>query len=306
MPVSAKAVSLVRAFNRDFTRRIGVVREGLLDSRYSLTEVRVLYELAHRRGITAGQLATRLDLDRGYLSRLLRRFGHRQWLRRTASESDGRRQHLSLTAEGRRIFAPLERRAQAEVRRLLAPLDAAGVRSVLDAMQTIQRSFGRYTPPSKITFREHRPGDIGWVIARHGELYASEFGWTEAFEALVAHIAADFVQQRNPARERCWIAESDGKRLGCIFLVATDEQTAKLRLLLVEPAARGTGLGSHLVARCVGFARDAGYRCIELWTQRNLSAARRLYQRTGFTKVSEAPHHSFGHDLVGETWRIEL
>jgi DNA-binding MarR family transcriptional regulator/N-acetylglutamate synthase-like GNAT family acetyltransferase len=306
MPVSAQQIGLVRAFNRDYTRRIGVVRDGLLDSPYSLTEVRVMYELAHRRGVGAAQLAADLDLDRGYLSRLLKRFERGGLLRREASIKDARRQHLALTAAGRKAFAPLERRSQQQVRRMLSGLEQERLHAVLDAMQAIQLNLAAPPPPSQIRFRAHRSGDMGWVVARHGELYASEFGWTQQFEALVAQIAAEFVQKFDAARERCWIAERGGRRLGCIFLVAAGRRTAKLRLLLVEPEARGAGLGAELVARCVRFARAAGYRRIMLWTQQNLSAARRLYLQAGFAKTSEQPHHSFGRDLVGESWELLL
>lgn len=310
MPVSARQIGLVRAFNRDYTRRIGVLRDGLLDSPYSLTEVRVMYELAHRRGVGAAQLAADLDLDRGYLSRLLKRFERRGLLRREASIRDARRQHLGLTAAGRKAFAPLERRSQQQVRRMLSGLDRQRLHAVLDAMQAIQLNLAGAPPRSRILFRirfrAHRPGDMGWVVARHGELYASEFGWTAQFEALVAQIAAEFVQKFDAARERCWIAERAGRRLGCIFLVAAGRRTAKLRLLLVEPEARGAGIGRALIARCVRFARAAGYRRIVLWTQQSLSAARRLYIQAGFAKTAEQPHHSFGHDLVGETWELAL
>ena len=306
MPVSARQIGLVRAFNRDYTRRIGVLRDGLLGSPYSLTEVRVMYELAHRRGVGAAQLAADLDLDRGYLSRLLKRFERSGLLRREASIRDARRAHLGLTAAGRKAFAPLERRSQQQVRRMLAGLDRQRLHAVLDAMRAIQLNLAGPPPLSRIRFRAHRPGDMGWVVARHGELYASEFGWTEAFEALVAQIAAEFVQKFDAARERCWIAERGGKRVGCIFLVAAGRRTAKLRLLLVEPQARGAGLGAELVAKCVRFARTAGYRRIVLWTQQSLSAARRLYIQAGFAKTAEQPHHSFGHDLVGETWELLL
>jgi DNA-binding MarR family transcriptional regulator/GNAT superfamily N-acetyltransferase len=306
MQISSKQVGLVRAFNRDYTRRIGVLREGLLDSRFTLTELRVMYELAHRSGSTAAELADGLDLDRGYLSRLLKHFERSGWLRRTTSSSDGRRQHLTLTAAGRALVKPLEHRANHEVRRMFAPLDSQRVQSVLDAMQVIQTSLGDTPATQKLRFRSHRAGDMGWLIARHGELYASEYGWNQEFEALVAQIAAGFVQNFDASRDRCWIAERAGKRLGCIFLVAEDADTAKLRLLLVEPDARGLGLGRELISRCVHFAREGNYRRITLWTQQTLTAARHLYQQAGFVKVSEQPHHSFGADLVGETWEFRL
>jgi DNA-binding MarR family transcriptional regulator/N-acetylglutamate synthase-like GNAT family acetyltransferase len=310
MSVSSADVGLVRAFNRDYTRRIGVLRDGLLESPYSLTEVRVMYELAHRRGVGAAELAADLDLDRGYLSRMLKRFERAGLLERTVSATDARRWHLALTARGRKAFAPLERRSQRQMGQLLAALDPLRRRTVLDAMRSIQMSFAepasREQQPEPIRFRSHRPGDMGWVIARHGELYAAQFGWNEQFEALVARIAAAFLRQLDPARERCWIAERAGQRLGCVFLVAAGRRTAKLRLLLVEPQARGAGLGRELIARCVQFARASGYRRVKLWTQHSLSAARHLYIQAGFVKTSEQPHHSFGHDLVGETWELAI
>jgi DNA-binding MarR family transcriptional regulator/GNAT superfamily N-acetyltransferase len=311
MSVSPAEIDLVRAFNRDYTRRIGVLRDGLLDSPYSLTEVRVLYELAHRGGVGAAELAADLDLDRGYLSRLLKRFERAALLERTASIQDGRRWHLALTAQGRKAFAPLERRSQRQMGQMLSVLDPMRRRAVLDAMRSIQMSFAAPSSQQRrqqlpIRFRSHRPGDMGWVVARHGELYAAQFGWNEQFEALVARIAAEFLHKLNPSRERCWIAERDGQRLGCVCLMGAGRRTAKLRLLLVEPEARGAGLGRELIARCIEFARATGYRRVKLWTQHSLSAARHLYIQAAFVKTSEHAHHSFGHDLVGETWELAL
>jgi DNA-binding MarR family transcriptional regulator/GNAT superfamily N-acetyltransferase len=310
MSVSAAEIGQVRSFNRDYTRRIGVLRDGLLDSPYSLTEVRVMYELAHRRGVGAAELAADLDLDRGYLSRLLKRFERAGLLQRTVAANDARRWHLALTARGHKAFAPLERRSQRQMRQMLTALDPVRRRTVLEAMRSIQMSFGGPSSQRQqqlpIRFRSHRPGDMGWVIARHGELYAAQFGWNEQFEALVASIAAEFLQKLDPRRERCWIAERAGRRLGCVFLVAAGRCTAKLRLLLVEPEARGAGLGRELIERCLQFARQGGYRRVKLWTQHNLSAARHLYIQAGFVKSSRRPHHSFGHDLVGETWELAL
>jgi DNA-binding MarR family transcriptional regulator/GNAT superfamily N-acetyltransferase len=305
--VSADQIARVRAFNRDYTRRIGVLSDGMLDSPYSLTEVRVMYEIAHRRDVTAGELAADLDLDRGYLSRLLKGFETKKLLVRTPSERDGRRQHLRLTPAGTRAFTPLEERSQAQVRDMLSALDEVRRRAVLTAMDTIQGALAEQSEPHReLTLRGHRPGDMGWVVQRHGEIYHQEYGWNEEFEALVAEIAAEFVRKLDTARERCWIAEYDGRRVGCIFLVAKDATTAKLRLLLVEPDARGLGVGRTLVAECVRFAREAGYHKMVLWTQDNLTAARRIYSNEGFVKTGEEPHHSFGHDLVAETWELEL
>jgi DNA-binding MarR family transcriptional regulator/N-acetylglutamate synthase-like GNAT family acetyltransferase len=326
MPVSADDIALVRAFNRDYTRRIGLLADGVLDRPYSLTEVRVMYELQRREGITAAELADELSLDRGYLSRILKQFEANKLLVRETSAEDGRRQHLRLSAAGKRVFAPLNRRQQERVEEMLATLGDQSRRAVVEAMQAIHREFAdsrqlsvgegcgpfagsaRSTEqPANLTLRAHRAGDMGWVIERHGELYTQEQGWNAQFEALVAEIAAEFIRKFDPSRERCWIAERAGRRLGCIFLVAGETPAmAKLRLLLVEPQARGSGLGGRLIAECVGFARAAGYQKITLWTQDTLTAARHLYASAGFKLTSREAHHSFGHDLVGETWEVSL
>ena len=310
MSIPPDHIARVRAFNRDYTRRIGVLSEGLLDSPYSLTEVRVMYEIAHREAVTAGELAQDLELDKGYLSRILKRFEAKKLLARRAAPDDARRQHLRLTPAGLRVFTPLEERSQEQIRALLARLDDARREEVLEAMDVIQQALmggavrGADTTP--LTLRAHRPGDMGWVIQRHGEIYHQEYGWNVEFEGLVAEISAEFIRKLDVARERCWIAEAAGRRVGCIFLVAKDATTAKLRLLLVEPDARGLGVGRALVAECVRFARQSGYRKIVLWTQSNLTAARSIYSKAGFVKTGEEPHHSFGYDLVGETWELEL
>jgi DNA-binding MarR family transcriptional regulator/ribosomal protein S18 acetylase RimI-like enzyme len=306
MQVSGEQVEQVRAFNRDFTRRIGVLSEGLLGSAWSLTQVRVMYEIAHRPGVTAAELAADLGLDRGYLSRTLKGFEARRLLGRAASELDARRQHLRLTAAGQRVLAPLERRARREVRALLAGVDPARRQALLEAMSTIRDSFAPAAEAAAVTLRAHGPGDMGWVVERHGALYFEEYGWNTQFEALVAAITAEFVRKFDPARERCWIAERRGRRLGCIFLVAGDATTARLRLLLVEPEARGLGLGRRLVSECVNFARTAGYERVVLWTQSNLTAARRLYEAAGFRCTGREPHRSFGEALTAETWELEL
>ena len=306
--VSATQIARVRAFNRDYTRRIGVLSEGLLDSPYSLTQVRVMYEIAHRSGVTAGELAEGLDLDRGYLSRMLKGFETKKLLVRTPAPEDGRRQHLRMTPAGMRVFAPLEKRSQEQVLGMLTALDEERRRVLLEAMDMIQNALDKTkgNPTRELTLRGHRPGDMGWVVQRHGEIYHQEYGWNEEFEALVAEITAEFVRKLDVTRERCWIAEHGGRRVGCIFLVAKDATTAKLRLLLVDPDARGLGVGRKLVAECVRFARAAGYRKIVLWTQETLTAARHLYTEAGFVKTAREPHRSFGHDLVGETWEREL
>jgi len=302
-----REIEAARRFNRFYTQRIGVLDEGLLDSPFSLTEVRVMYELAHapHRGVGAVALARLLGLDKGYLSRILKRFRAKGWLARSVDGDDSRRHVLALTAAGRRAFAPLERRAQRQMRAMLAPLPEARRQRVIAAMRTIQLDLGtKSAETAPITLRRHRPGDIGWVVQRHGEIYAREYGWNEEFEALVADIAAKFILDLDPGRERCWIAERDGARIGCIFLVAQNRTTAKLRLLLVEPEARGLGLGGRLIDECLAFARDAGYRRVVLWTQDNLDAARHLYLKAGFRKTASEAHTRFGKDLVAETWTL--
>ncbi|HEV3180006.1 MAG TPA: helix-turn-helix domain-containing GNAT family N-acetyltransferase [Steroidobacteraceae bacterium] len=306
MSIPTQQIEAVRAFNRDYTRRIGVLSQGLLDSAYSLTQVRVMYEIAHRPGVMAAELAGDLGLDRGYLSRILRGFEAQGIIGRLTSAADGRRQHLRLTPAGRRVLAPLEQRSQVQVRRMLAGLDGASRQALLQAMSTIRSAFAGATGPAEVSLRGHRPGDMGWVVERHGVLYSQEYGWNEDFEALVAGITVEFIRNLDPARERCWIAESHGRRLGCVFLVAGEARTAKLRLLLVEPEARGLGLGRRLVEECVRFARAANYQRIILWTQANLSAARHLYSRTGFARTARERHRSFGHALIGETWELKF
>ncbi len=302
-------VSAVRHFNRFFTRRIGVLREGLLHSPYSLTEARILFELAHEEDLTATALCGALGLDPGYLSRILARFEDQGLIEKVRSDSDGRQLLLRLAPAGREAFAVLDQRSRDEVSEMLGELSPADRRRLLAAMQTIEgildqgRSF-KYAEPFVI--RPHEPGDMGWVVHRHGVLYAQEYGWNEQFEALVAQIVADFINNFDPARERCWIAEMGGEIVGSVFVVRKDDEVAKLRLLLVEPKARGLGLGVRLVDECIRFARRTGYKKLTLWTNHVLTAARRIYQRAGFTLVAEEPHHSFGHDLVGETWDLTL
>jgi DNA-binding MarR family transcriptional regulator/GNAT superfamily N-acetyltransferase len=265
-----------------------------------------MYEIAHRPGITAGELAAGLGLDRGYLSRILKGFEGRRLLGRSASDADARRQHLRLTATGRRVLMPLEKRARLEVRALLAGVEPSRRERLLSAMSTIRDSFAAVTGTGDVTLRAHRPGDMGWVVERHGVLYFEEYGWNMEFEALVAAIAAEFIRKFDPLRERCWIAERHGRRLGCIFLVAGEAATARLRLLLVEPEARGLGLGRRLVDECLNFARAAGYERVVLWTQSNLAAARHLYEQAGFRCTGREPHRSFGQALTAETWEREF
>jgi DNA-binding MarR family transcriptional regulator/GNAT superfamily N-acetyltransferase len=302
----AARVDAVRAFNRFYTRKIGVLQEGLLASPFSLTEARVLYELAQRAGATASELCRDLGLDAGYLSRVLRRFPTELLVARERSSADGRQSFLSLTPAGREAFAGLDRRSREEVAGLLEGLGPAGQARLVGAMSGIERLLGAETEAPAWRLRPHRPGDMGWVASRHGAIYAEEFGWDATFEALVAEIVAKFIRQFDPARERCWIAERAGERLGSVFLVRQSPRVAKLRLLLVEPEARGLGLGEGLVDACIGFARAAGYGKLTLWTQSMLLAARHIYERAGFRRVREEPHHSFGQDLVGEYWEMKL
>jgi len=304
---SDRLVDAMRGFNRFYTKQIGVLHEGLLGSEFSLTEVRVLYELAHRKTPTATALAKELNLDPGYLSRILRRFETRRLVGKRASTTDGRQTLLSLTPRGRKVFAPLNARSHREVAAMLGPLSAAEQRQLLSAMGTIERLLGdRPAPRVPYLLRSPRPGDMGWIIHRHGALYAQEYGWDERFEALVAEIAARFIQNLDPKRERCWIAERDGNTVGSVFLVTKSKTVAQLRLLLVEPMARGLGIGNRLVRECVRFARRAGYRKIVLWTNSVLHAARHIYEETGFRLIHQESHRSFGHDLIGETWELTL
>ena len=302
----AEPIEAVRAFNRFYTRRIGVLGDHLLRSPYSLAEMRVLYELAHRGAPTATELGRDLGLDGGYLSRILRRFETQKLLVRTPSKDDGRRSLLRLTARGRKTFAPLNRRARADIASLLDPLSAFEQRRVVDAMSTIEATLSP-GQQAGYTLRSHQPGDMGWVVHRHGALYWDEWRYNAEFEALVARIVADFLDHLDPARERCWIAERNGAMVGSVFLVAKSRTVAKLRLLLVEPSARGLGLGRRLVTECIDFARKAGYRKITLWTQSELTAARAIYKSAGFTLTNSHAHDAFGRrGLVAETWDLDL
>jgi DNA-binding MarR family transcriptional regulator/GNAT superfamily N-acetyltransferase len=300
-------VAAARRFNRFYTRKIGVLHEGAYHSPFSLTQVRVLYELAQRDRPTATELGRELGLDAGYLSRILQGFEKRGLVAKTRSPDDGRQSHLALTALGRKVFAPLNARSHDEVAALLAPLSAGDQGRLIGAMRMIERLLGDGALPQRSPLlRPPQPGDLGWVVHRHGAVYAQEYGYDESFEALVAEIVAHFVQHYDAKRERCWIADLDGEIVGCVFLVKKSATVAKLRLLLVEPAARGLGLGTRLVHECVRFARESGYRKITLWTQSELTAARRLYEKAGFRLTRKTRHHSFGRDLVAETWDLAL
>jgi DNA-binding MarR family transcriptional regulator/GNAT superfamily N-acetyltransferase len=300
----------VREFNRFYTRRIGVLGEGHLASKFSLTEVRVLFELANREHPTASEIAETLGLDRGYLSRTLRSFQKRGLVTTKPGPGDRRRALLRLTAAGRRAFSPLDARARDEIVGMLQPLPVAEQRRILDAMRAIRASLGgsdaSLAAGAPYTLRSHRPGDMGWVVHRHGVLYFEEYGWDERFEGLVAHVVAEFIDKFDPARERCWIAERDGEIVGSIFVVAKNKTVAKLRLLLVEPSARGLGIGRRLVDEVIRFAREVGYKKITLWTQRDLTAARNIYKAAGFELVAEEEHRLFGNSLMAETWEMRL
>ncbi len=307
-------VETIRRFNRFYTRQIGVLREGLLDSPFTLTQGRVLLEIAQHDGPTAADVGRELQLDAGYLSRLLRDFEKKKLVERKSSDADGRQSHLWLTKTGRQTLASLQDRARDEVRRMVEPLSEQDRRRLVTAMETIGRLLGfpvsaESATQSKVPYilRPPQPGDIGWVVHRHGVLYAQEYHWDETFEALVAKIAGEFVEKFNPKRERCWIAEKDGENVGSVFVVQGDEPTtAKLRLLLVEPSARGLGIGARLVDECVRFARRVGYARMTLWTQAHLHAARHLYQGAGFQLVKSWENPAFGHHMVSEIWDLNL
>jgi DNA-binding MarR family transcriptional regulator/GNAT superfamily N-acetyltransferase len=300
----------LRRFNRFYTRQIGVLQEGLLETDFSLTESRVLYELAHTGEATAKALRVELGLDPGYLSRILGSFEKKGLMRKSASPADGRESLLDLTQKGRQAFATLNTRSSQKIAALLQKLAPGEQKQLIDATGTIERLLaGPPAPPQApdlYLLRSHQPGDMGWVVHRHGLLYAQEWGYDERFEALVAAIVAEFIQNYNPKRERCWLAEKDGDVAGSVFLVEKSKTVAKLRLLLVEPSARGRGIGRLLVEECIRFARQAGYKKIALWTQSELRAARRVYKQAGFRLLQKKPHHSWGKNLVSEIWQLEL
>jgi DNA-binding MarR family transcriptional regulator/N-acetylglutamate synthase-like GNAT family acetyltransferase len=302
-------VSAVRQFNRFFTRQIGVLREGLLHSPYSLPEARILFELAQRDNLTASDLCRELGLDAGYLSRILAGLEQQGLIEKIRAERDARQRLLRLTSDGALAFALLDQRSRDEVVEMLSDLGEADQQRLLQAMYTIQSVLDQakgFKFAEPFVLRPHEPGDMGWVTHRHGVLYAQEYGWDARFEALVAQIVADFINNYNPARERCWIAEIGGEIVGSVFVVQASETVAKLRLLLVEPKARGLGLGTRLVEACIRFARRSGYQKLMLWTNSVLIEARHIYQKAGFTLVAQEEHHSFGHDLIGETWELAL
>jgi DNA-binding MarR family transcriptional regulator/GNAT superfamily N-acetyltransferase len=298
-------IDAVRRFNRLYTRRIGVLQPQFLGGPYSLPEARVLYELGQRGECTATELGADLGLDLGYLSRLLQGLKRQGLVHGERAAHDARQTRLSLTGKGRKAYSQLDARSREEVGGMLAKLPAPEQARLVDSLRAVEQLLEKKPPrPEKITLRSHRPGDMGWVVHRHGALYYDEYGWDERFEALVAQIAADFVKNFDEKRERCWIAELDGEPVGSVFVVKENKSTAKLRLLLVEPKARGRGLGKRLVEECIAFARDKGYRKLVLWTQSNLAAARHIYKQTGFKRVKREPHRTFGVPVIGEYWEL--
>jgi DNA-binding MarR family transcriptional regulator/ribosomal protein S18 acetylase RimI-like enzyme len=302
-------VAAVRRFSRYYTNVLGLLQEGLLDTEFSLTEARVIFELAAAGQADAASLKRRLDIDPGYLSRLLARLGNAGLISRQRDPEDGRRQVIELTAAGQAAFGTLNDRSDRQVRDLLATLPEDAQRRLTGAMAAIEEVLsgpaGR-TRPAAYLLRSPGPGDLGWMVKAHGELYAQEYGWDSSFEALVARIVADYAGNHDPLRESAWIAEVDGEPMGCILCVRQDDDTAKLRILLVDPAARGLGIGARLVTECVAFARRAGYRHMVLWTNDVLAAARRIYEQAGFRLIAEEPQRNFGHDLVSQTWQLDF
>lgn len=307
MAVLPDEINTVRQFNRFFTRQIGVLREGLLHSSYSLTEARLIFELAHCPNATASDLGQALGLDAGYLSRLLTKLEQQNLIERTRSDDDGRQRWINLTEPGQAVFALLDSRSSDEVAEMLAELSDSNRLRLIEAMHTIEEILDhgfKYAEPFYL--RHHEAGDMGWVISQHGWSYHQEYGWDDSFEALVAQICVDFITHYDAAKERCWIAEMQGERVGSIFCVNAGDDVAKLRLLLVDPKARGLGLGTRLVKEALRFARRAGYQQAVLWTNDILVEARQIYEKLGFQLVEEDQHHSFGHDLVGQTWALPL
>ena len=308
VPVAPDQVKAVRDFNRFYTQRIGVL-DPYLGSDLSLTEVRVLYELAHRDQPTATELGHDLALDAGYLSRILRRFESKGWLARVPSVADARQSLLALTEAGHQVFAPLQQQSSDEAAALLAALAPGEQQKLVNAMGTVQRLLAPATAPAPtrtIVLRDPKPGDMGWVVQQHGEIYAREYGWNSEFEALVADIAGKYLKNFRPDSEKWWIAELDGERVGAVFVARKSATVAQLRMLILTPQARGLGLGGRLTDECIEFARDKGYKKMLLWTNSCLDAARAIYAKRGFRLVKSEPYHGFGHDLVGETWELRL
>ena len=305
----AGCIAAVRRFSRFYTRRIGLLHEGLLGGPLSLPEGRIVYELAQRENINARELGAELDLDSGYVSRLLRGLEDKGLIARRPSEEDARQNFISLTALGREAFSAVDQRSRQEIGAMLEKLSPAERRRLTAALGEAELLLGGAAaerPAAPYVLRPPRIGDMGWIVHRQAALYAREYGWDETFEALIAEIVAAFIRNFDSRRERCWIAERNGAIVGSVFLVRGGEGVAKLRLLYVEAEARGLGIGRRLVDECIFFARDCGYERLTLWTNDILSSARRIYQTAGFRLVAEEPHHSFGHDLIGQTWDLDL
>ena len=306
-PVDSRQVAAVRHFNRFYTRQLGLLDKGYLSSAWTLTEARVLYELARGRNVTAAEVAGELQIDVAYLSRILARFERQRLVRRTVSRTDARRRHLKLTAKGLAAFEPLDRSSGQRVKEMLAPLTDPERVTLVSAMQHVERLLGRRpAAPGACTLRALQVGDIGWIVHRQALLYAQEYGWDISYEALVAEILAGFVKDFDQGKSAAWIAESSGVVVGSVFLMSAAANVGKLRLLYVEPAARGVGLGRRLVEECIAGARARGYRTLTLWTNSVLVAARRIYEAAGFELCKEEPHHSFGKNLLGQTWELTL
>jgi DNA-binding MarR family transcriptional regulator/GNAT superfamily N-acetyltransferase len=306
-PAFEQRVAAVRRFSRFYTRRLGLLDEGLLESPFSLTQARVMYELAQQREATATALVAALKIDHGYLSRILRAFEERDLIVRRRDKNDGRQIVLSLTTKGHKAFAALDHRSQRETGSMLSHLDDADQERVVAAMDTIERLVDRdLMRDRRYTLRPHRPGDMGWVVERHGVLYDTEYGWSSHIEAITAGIVGDFLKNFDPAREHCWIAEVDGERVGSAFLVKDSNEVARLRLLIVDPKARGLGLGRDLVRQCIAFARKSGYRKITLWTHGVLTVARAIYQKEGFQLTRQWVHDDFGKPEPSESWELDL
>jgi DNA-binding MarR family transcriptional regulator/N-acetylglutamate synthase-like GNAT family acetyltransferase len=302
-----RRIEAIRRFNRFYTQQIGILQEKLLRSPFSLVEARVIYELAQHTETTATELAGTLGLDRGYLSRTLSGFKRQGIIECKPSKADARQSLLRLTRRGREAFAFINARSHEEIQGILGPLSTTDQNHLIEAMNAIQTLLGD-KPQTKVPYilRPHQPGDMGWIVHRHGVLYSREYGWDERFEALIAGIVAKFIDNYDPKRERCWIAERDGEIVGSVFLVTNSKTVAQLRLLLVEPKARGLGIGKRLVSECLRFARLAGYKKITLWTNSLLHAARHIYEEAGFCLVEEERFHGFGHDQVGQNWILDL
>ena len=303
----ALCADAMRRFSRFYTRRIGVLNEGYNGSEFSLTEARIIYELAHLEVATASDLVKSLDLNPGYLSRILKSIEERSLIRRDAAPNDARQQLISLTEAGAQKFAALNARSRNDMLRMLGDLTPNQQKRLITAMSEIETLLSAEPEQgASYILRPHQPGDIGWAVQQHGLLYAEQYGWDETFEALAAEVAAKFIRDFDPKRERAWIAEKDGENVGCVLLVKQSDEVAKLRMLLVHPKARGLGIGKRLVEECIRFAKLKGYKKITLWTNDVLTTARHIYQQTGFKLVAEERHKSFGHHMVGETWELEL